>query len=174
MWGRHQNKDWKNLAEPIGSKLATSEEVMEDRMLVKDDPFYKTLDKLKSSFSNRFIQPCCFYKLYRKSIPLDCKQTLQFYKLCQSHHNRKLKRTVALNLYQTPSTLCINYFLCLLLLLLWLLLHLSFMAVIIYCCCLLYNYKIHTHMVINNNYDCICIIISTSMTAPFVPSYLVF
>ena len=59
----------------VGSKLITLEEVVEDRMLAKllaimdnpSHPIHKTLDKLKSSFSNRLIQPRCSKERYRKS-----------------------------------------------------------------------------------------------------------
>ncbi|XP_059209473.1 immunoglobulin lambda-like polypeptide 1 [Centropristis striata] len=59
----------------VGSKLVTLEEVVEDRMLAKllavmdnpSHPLHKTLDKLKSSFSHRLIQPRCSKERYRKS-----------------------------------------------------------------------------------------------------------
>ena len=51
----------------VSSDLVTLEVVAEDRMLakllvIKDNvshTLHKTLDKFKSSFGNRFIQPCC-------------------------------------------------------------------------------------------------------------------
>ena len=59
----------------VGSKLVTLEEVVEDRMLAKllaimdhpSHPLHKTLDKLRSSFSHRLIQPRCSKERYRKS-----------------------------------------------------------------------------------------------------------
>lgn len=59
----------------VGSKLVTLEEVVEDRILAKllaimdhpSHPLHKTLDKLRSSFSHRLIQPRCSKERYRKS-----------------------------------------------------------------------------------------------------------
>ena len=59
----------------VGTKLVTLEEVVETRILTKlllfmnnpSHPLHNTLDKLKSSFSNRFIQPRCTKERYRKS-----------------------------------------------------------------------------------------------------------
>jgi len=69
------NKLIKKAESVVGSKLVTLEEVVEERMLAKllvimdnpSHPLHKTLDKLKSSFSNRLIQPRCSKERYRKS-----------------------------------------------------------------------------------------------------------
>ena len=69
------NKLIKRAGSVVGSKLVTLEEVVEDRMLlakllaIMDSvylPLHKTLDKLKSSFSSKLIQPCCLKERHRK------------------------------------------------------------------------------------------------------------
>ena len=58
-----------------GSKLVTLEEMVEDRMLAKlllmmdsvSHSLHKTLNKQKSSFSNRLIQAHCLKEWHRKS-----------------------------------------------------------------------------------------------------------
>ena len=65
------NKLIKKAGSVVGSKLVTLEEVVEHRMLAKllvimdnvSHPLHETLDKLKSSFSNRLIQPRCLKEL---------------------------------------------------------------------------------------------------------------
>ena len=72
--GREQIINSSKRAESVvGSKLVTLEEV-EDRTLAEllaimdsaSHPLHKTLDNLKSSFSNRVIQPCCLKERQRK------------------------------------------------------------------------------------------------------------
>ena len=67
------NKLKKNPEPLVGSKLVTLEEVVEHRMLAKlqaimdnvSQPLHKTVDQLKSSFSNRLIQPRCLQERHR-------------------------------------------------------------------------------------------------------------
>ena len=69
------NKLIKKAESVVGSKLVTLEEVADDRMLAKllvildniSHPPLETLDKLKSSFSNRPIKPRCLKERLRKS-----------------------------------------------------------------------------------------------------------
>ena len=69
------NKLIKKAGSVVGSKLVTLEEVVEHRMLAKllvimdnvSHPLHETRDKLKSSFSNRLIQPRCLKERHRKS-----------------------------------------------------------------------------------------------------------
>ena len=69
------NKLIKKAESVVGSKLVTLEEVAENRMLAEllvimyniSHPLHETLDKLKSIFSNRLIQPRCLEELHRKS-----------------------------------------------------------------------------------------------------------
>ena len=61
------NKLIKKAESVVGSQLVTVEEVVEERMLAKllatmansSHPLHTTLDQLRSSFSNRLIQPRC-------------------------------------------------------------------------------------------------------------------
>ena len=69
------NKLIKKAKSVVGSQLVTVEEVVEERMLAKllatmanpSHPLHTTLDQLRSSFSNRLIQPRCKKERYRKS-----------------------------------------------------------------------------------------------------------
>ncbi|TWW66958.1 hypothetical protein D4764_20G0009900, partial [Takifugu flavidus] len=59
----------------VGCKLANLDEVVRDRMVLKlrtimdnpSHPLHNTVDKLRSSFSNRLLQPHCSKEWYRKS-----------------------------------------------------------------------------------------------------------
>ncbi|TWW55995.1 hypothetical protein D4764_09G0010450 [Takifugu flavidus] len=59
----------------VGCKLANLDKVVRDRMVLKlrtvmdnpSHPFHNTVDKLRSSFSTRLLQPRCSKERYRKS-----------------------------------------------------------------------------------------------------------
>ncbi|TWW59213.1 hypothetical protein D4764_06G0007430 [Takifugu flavidus] len=69
------NKRIKKAGSVVGCKLANLDEVVRDRMVLKlrtimdspSHPLHNTVDKLRSSFSNRLLQPCCSKERYRKS-----------------------------------------------------------------------------------------------------------
>ncbi|TWW73441.1 hypothetical protein D4764_15G0008350 [Takifugu flavidus] len=72
------NKLIKKAGSVIGCNLANLDEVVRDRMVLKlrtvmDNPshhLHNTVDKLRSSFSNRLLQPRCSKERYRKSFLL--------------------------------------------------------------------------------------------------------
>ncbi|TWW59308.1 hypothetical protein D4764_06G0008380 [Takifugu flavidus] len=69
------NKLIKKAGSVVGFKLANLDEVVRDRMVLKlrtimdnpSHPLHNTVDKLRSSFSNRLLQPRCSKERYRKS-----------------------------------------------------------------------------------------------------------
>ncbi|TWW80175.1 hypothetical protein D4764_10G0012050 [Takifugu flavidus] len=69
------NKLIKKAGSVVGCRLANLDEVVKDRMVLKlrtimdnpSDPFHNTVDKLRSSFSNKLPQPRCSKERYRKS-----------------------------------------------------------------------------------------------------------
>ena len=90
------NKLIKKAGSVVGSQFVTLEEVVEDRMLAKllvimDNvfhPLHETLDKLKSRFSNRLIQPRCLKERHRKSF---LPGAIKLYNASQQHRHNSHK-----------------------------------------------------------------------------------
>ncbi|TWW77449.1 hypothetical protein D4764_12G0008390 [Takifugu flavidus] len=69
------NKLIKKAGSVVGCRLANLDEVVRDRMVLKrrtimenpSHPLHNTVDKLRSSFSSRLLQPRCSKERYRKS-----------------------------------------------------------------------------------------------------------
>ncbi|TWW61360.1 hypothetical protein D4764_04G0000060 [Takifugu flavidus] len=69
------NKLIKKAGSVVGCRLDDLDEVVRDRMVLKlrtimdspSHPLHNTVDKLRSSFSNRLLQPHCSKERYRKS-----------------------------------------------------------------------------------------------------------
>ncbi|TWW65156.1 hypothetical protein D4764_21G0000560 [Takifugu flavidus] len=69
------NKLIKKAGSVVGCRLDNLDEVVRDRMVLKlrtimdspSHPLHNTVDKLRSSFSNRLLQPRCSKERYRKS-----------------------------------------------------------------------------------------------------------
>ncbi|TWW67116.1 hypothetical protein D4764_02G0001570 [Takifugu flavidus] len=72
------NKLIKKAGSVVGCRLDNLDEVVRDRMVLKlrtimdnpSHPLHNTVDKLRSSFSNRLLQPRCSKERYRKSFLL--------------------------------------------------------------------------------------------------------
>lgn len=72
--GTKAKKKLRKVESVVGMKLTTLEEIS-DRMLVSllaitdndSHPLHNTLDNLKSSFNNRFLQPRCLRERYSSS-----------------------------------------------------------------------------------------------------------